>query len=161
MGRVVSVNVSPGGVPKRDVGAAFVGAAGVDGDAHNARGHGGPDAAVCIYSIEAIGRVAADGHKAFAGAFGENLTLEGIELGDLAPGDRLVFGEAGPLVELTKMTAPCKTIGDFFREGDFSRISPDTRPEDARWYGRVIREGRVAVGDGVEVTGRPGAAEPA
>ncbi len=149
--RVASVNVSPGGVPKRDVGTAFVGLLGVEGDGHDSPGHGGRDAAVCLYTIEAIGRVAADGHRAFPGAFGENLTLEGLELGGLSAGDRLAFEPGGLVLELTKPTAPCKTIGHFFKGEEFARISPQTNPADARWYARVLAEGRVSVGDRVEV----------
>jgi MOSC domain-containing protein YiiM len=45
------------------------------------RNHGGPTAAVCLYAVEALARVAADGHEAFPGAYGENLTVEGHRLG--------------------------------------------------------------------------------
>lgn len=159
-GRIVSVNVSPGGVPKRDVGSARVGTLGLEGDGHDdTRHHGGPAAAVCIYSIEAIGRIRSEGHQAFPGAFGENLTLEGVELAGLAAGDRLTFGDPGTglLVELTRPTTPCSKQARWFRDGDISRISHDRRPMDARWYGRVLREGVVSVGDAVEVA--PGTAE--
>ncbi len=149
--RIVSVNVSPGGVPKRNVESAMIHEDGVEGDAHTSAGHGGPNAAVCLYGVEAIARVAADGHRAFSGAFGENLTLEGIAMDSLAPGDRLAFEPGGVLVELTQTTSPCKTIAQFFRDGDFSRILPAVHPADARWYARVLREGRVSVGDTVEV----------
>ncbi len=149
--RVVSVNISPGGVPKRNVGAALVRIGGVEGDGHNYPSHGGPEKAVCLYTVEAIARVAADGHNAFPGAFGENLTLEGIELGGLASGDRLAIGDGGLLIELTKPTSPCKTIGRFFRAGDFGRISPIDHAEDERWYGRVVAEGTASAGDEVRL----------
>ncbi|MGZ6270360.1 MAG: MOSC domain-containing protein, partial [Candidatus Limnocylindrales bacterium] len=89
-GRVARVNVSRGGVPKLPVdGPVLVHALGLAGDGHTEPEpmHGGPDQAVSIYSLESIARVAADSHRAFPGAFGENLTLEGIEMGTLVAGD--------------------------------------------------------------------------
>lgn len=152
-GRVVSVNVSPGGVPKLPVSGAWVGRLGLDVDAHAEPPptHGGPDQAVCLYAVEAIARVAADGHQAFPGAYGENLTVEGIDWGALRAGDRLAVGEDGLILELTDMAGPCQTIAHWFVERKIARISPKLRPEDSRWYARVIDEGRVEPGDRVEV----------
>ena len=152
-GRVVSVNVSPGGVPKLPITSARVGRLGLDADAHSEPEpvHGGPDQAVSLYSVEAIARVADDGHQAFPGAYGENLTLEGIDWGALREGDRLDIGEDGLSIELTKMAGPCQTIAHWFIDRRIARISPFLRPEDARWYARVLAEGRVAQGDRVEI----------
>jgi len=154
VGRIVSVNVSPGGVPKRPVPRSWVGRLGLDTDAHAEPEpmHGGPDQAVCLYTTESIARVAAEGHRAFPGAFGENLTLEGIELGDLRAGDRLTIGGDGLILELTDQASPCQTIAHWFAGRRIARISPKTNPADARWFARVIGAGPVAVGDRVEVT---------
>ena len=153
LGRVHQVNISPGGVPKLPVPRAWVDRLGLQGDGHTEPEpmHGGLQQAVSIYSLEALRRVAADGHEAFPGAYGENLTLEGIEWAALQPGDRFAIGEGGLLVELTKFAAPCQTIAHWFVDRQIARISPKTHPEDARWYARVIAEGPVAVGDAVEV----------
>lgn len=152
-GRVASVNVSPGGVPKRPVERAWVGRLGLEGDGHAEPEpvHGGPDQAVCLYAAEAIARVAADGHVAFPGAYGENLTLEGIEVGLLAPGDRLAVGDAGLVLEITKHAGPCQTIAHWFTEGRISRISPKDHAADARQYARIVAEGPVSPGDRVVV----------
>jgi MOSC domain-containing protein YiiM len=152
-GRVASVNVSQGGVPKRPIPRAWVTKLGLEADGHFEPEpiHGGLVGAVCLYSLESIQRVAADGHTAFPGAFGENLTLEGIELGDLAAGDRLAIGEHGLVIEITKHAAPCQTQGHWFVERRIARISPKTHPEDARWYASVVSDGWVAPGDRVEV----------
>jgi MOSC domain-containing protein YiiM len=150
-GRVYQVNVSPGGVPKLPVESARVGLLGLDGDGHNARTlHGGPLRAVCLYSIEAIERVRAEGHPIFPGSCGENLTLEGVELGGLHAGDRLGIGQALEL-EIIKPDNPCDTISGSFRDGRFARISIRTHPEDTRLYARVLREGTVRQGDPVAV----------
>ncbi len=156
-GRIASINVSPGGVPKRPVPRAWVGRLGLDTDAHNEPQpvHGGPDQAVCLYTLESISRVAADGHEAFVGAFGENLTLEGIELGDLGPGDRLAIGADGLTIEITKRSEPCQTIAHWFVDRRIARIGSKQYPGDTRWYARVLAEGWVAAGDAVEVV-RPG-----
>ncbi len=153
-GRVHQVNISKGGVPKLPVERADVRRLGLDGDGHNEPEpiHGGPDAAVSLYCTEAIARVAADGHTAFPGAFGENLTLEGIDWATLRAGDRLAIGDGGLQIELVKSAAPCSTLEQFFVDGRFARISHKVHPEDARWYARVLGEGPVARGDRVLVT---------
>ena len=80
-GRVHQVNVSKGGVPKLPVPGTAVRRLGLDGDGHTEPEpiHGGELQAVSIYSVEALARVGADGHQAFPGAYGENLTLEGVD----------------------------------------------------------------------------------
>ncbi len=147
-GRVASVNTSAGGVPKLPVAEAWIGRTGVSGDAHNEPepAHGGPDKAVSLYALESIARVAADGHAAFPGAFGENLTLEGIEMGSLAPGDRLRVGQQA-VIEIVEHAQPCQTLGHWFRRRRIARISGMTHPEDARWYARVLAEGPVRPDD--------------
>ena len=151
-GRVASVNVSPGGVPKVPVAEQWVGRLGLADDRHDEPEpmHGGPDQAVCLYSTEAIARVAADGHTAFAGAYGENLTLEGIEMDSLAAGDRLAIGES-VVLELTKRSEPCQTIAHWFVNKRIARINSRRHPADARWYARVITDGPIQQGDLVRV----------
>jgi MOSC domain-containing protein YiiM len=60
-GRIVQISVSRGGVPKTAVAEARVTALALEGDAHrDAEHHGGPEQAVCLYSMEAIGRLQAE-----------------------------------------------------------------------------------------------------
>ena len=160
LGIVASVNLNRGGVPKPPVDGTIVRELGLEGDGHdNPDIHGGPTAAVCLYPQEAIERVRADGHQSFPGAYGENLTLLGIEWDALAEGDRLELGDdigdPGPLLELTQYAAPCATQAQWFVEGRIARISHKVRPEDARWYARVLREGPVAPGMDVRVVREP------
>ena len=159
-GVVASVNLNRGGVPKPPVDGTVVRTLGLDGDGHNEPDiHGGPTAAVCLYPQEAVERVRADGHQSFPGSYGENLTLLGIDWAGLRDGDRLELGDdgdgdgegAGPLLELTQFAAPCATQSHWFVEGRIARISHKVRPEDARWYARVLREGPVAPGMAVRV----------
>ena len=151
MARVASVNISPGGVPKLPVESAWVGMRGLSGDGHDEPepSHGGPMQAVSIYSVESIARVSAEGHTAFPGAFGENLTLEGLELGSMTAGDQLEIGDGGLVIELTKHAEPCQTIAHWFVERRISRIGSPQHAEDCRWYARVVTEGPMRAGDAV------------
>ncbi|MER3418329.1 MAG: hypothetical protein C4343_04345, partial [Chloroflexota bacterium] len=150
-GRVLQVNISHGGVPKRPVAEAWVGRLGLVGDGHaEPTEHGGPLRAVCLFASEAIRRVAAEGHPIAPGSCGENLTTEGLELGLLAPGTRLAVGER-LVLEVSKPVTPCKTIAGSFADGRFARISPAVRPADVRIYARVLVEGPVRPGDAIRV----------
>ena len=146
---VASVNISAGGVPKRPIGGLRIHWRGLEGDAHSMPEpiHGTPEQAVCLYAVEAIERVRADGHQAFPGAYGENLTLLGLDWGGLRRGDRLRIGDAGPLLHLTDYATPCDTQERWFTEGRYGRISSRAHPDDARWYASVVEEGNVAPGD--------------
>jgi MOSC domain-containing protein YiiM/ribosomal protein S18 acetylase RimI-like enzyme len=150
-GRVLQVNVSPGGVPKRAVDRAWVGPLGLEGDRHkHDTVHGGPHRAVALLGIEAIGRVQADGHPIAPGSVGENLTTEGIELATLPIGTRLAVGER-LLLELSAPANPCDVIGASFRGGKSGRISIITHPTDSRMYARTLVEGEVRPGDSIRV----------
>ncbi len=156
MGRVFSINISPGGVPKMPVVEGLLGSQGIAGDDHDDKHHhGGPERAVCLYSIERIRVLKAEGHPVEPGSMGENLTLEGLDTSALAPGDRLRVGETE--IELTAYTTPCKTIADCFIDGGFTRVLQDRHPGDSRLYARVLRGGTIHLGDPVELAG---SAEP-
>lgn len=148
--RVLQVNVSPGGVPKRAVAEAFVGREGLAGDAVNhPKIHGGPERAVCLFSLELIQALQAEGHPIFPGAVGENLTVAGLDWPALEVGAVLDVGEAR--LQLTQRVEPCKTIASAFADRQFKRIQPKRVPDQTRWYARVLREGTVRPGDPVQV----------
>jgi uracil-DNA glycosylase family 4 len=162
-GRVVQVNLSPGGVPKQPVPRAWVGPLGLEGDGHHDRTeHGGPHRAVCLYSTEALARLRAEGHPVGPGSLGENLTLEGIELGDLYPGDRLAVGDRPApgdrlavgdrvILEISGPCNPCATIRGSFADHRIGRVSVLAHPRDSRLYARVLEPGNVREGDPVQV----------
>ena len=151
-GRVAHVNVSPrGGVPKRPVAEARVGPTGLDGDAvRYTKIHGGPERAVCLFSLDLIEALRREGHPVGPGTTGENLTLAGVDWAALAPGDVLAVGEVVRL-QLTTRVEPCKTIAASFAGGDFRRIQPARVPAETRWYTRVLATGTVRPGDAVTV----------
>src|SRR3954454_10658852 len=150
-GLVVAVNTSAGGVPKRPVERVWVDRLGLRGDRHSKPEpiHGGPDQAVCLYAQEAIERLRPEGHEAFPGAFGENVTVAGLDCAVLRAGDRIEIGDEGLVLELTDYADPCQTIARWLIGRRIARISATMRPEDARWYARVLSEGPVPAGDRV------------
>lgn len=149
-GKVVSLNISPGGVPKLPVETAELGTNGLLGDGHDdMENHGGPERAVCIYATELIEALRREGHPIFPGSAGENLTVTGLDWSEMVPGARVRIGAT--LVELTRYTSPCKTIQDSFVNGRFSRISQKTNPGWSRVYGKVLVGGPINLGDLVAV----------
>lgn len=155
--RVVQVNVSRGGVPKLPVSEARVTFTRLQGDDWNDRKHHGlPGQAVCLFSVELIRELRAEGFPLFPGAMGENLTTEGLEYRKVRPGD--VF-RVGTEVELriTKIRQPCRTI-TVYGEGimkatydhEVRRGNVET-PKWGRsgWYAEVLKEGTVRPGDGI------------
>ena len=151
VGRIVQISVSPGGVPKLPVDAARITTAGVEGDAQRDRQHhGGPDRAVCVYSMDAIRALVAEGHVVAPGTLGENVTVEGLDWHNVAPGARLRLG-AGVLLEVTRYTSPCFNIKTAFADGEFGRISQKRHPGWSRVYTRVLREGTIRTGDLAEL----------
>jgi len=150
-GRVFQINVSPqGGVPKLPVPGTRLRGGGVEGDCQRElKFHGGPERAVCLFSLEQLRRLQQEGHPILPGSTGENLTLEGLEWAAVVPGVRLRIGEAR--VEVSSYTSPCKKIRESFLEGDFTRVSQKLHPGWSRVYARILQEGQVKVGDRVEV----------
>ncbi|CAN5619514.1 MOSC domain-containing protein [soil metagenome] len=147
--RVFSIQLSPGGVPKLAVRNARVEYGGIAGDGVNhPKVHGGPDRAVCLFPLEHILALQAEGHPIFPGSIGENLTLAGLDWASLEPGSILRVGD-NVVLELTKPVDPCKTIAASFADGNFRRIDPARRSDWSRFYARVVVPGDIVVGDSV------------
>lgn len=149
--RIVQINVSRGGVPKTPVDAARVTVLGLEGDGHRDREHhGGPERAVCLYALEAIEALQAEGHPIVPGALGENLTIRGLDWPAVVPGRVLRVGE--PVVlQVTRYTSPCANVGPAFADEDYSRVSQKRHPGWSRVYARVLVEGTVRRGDAVRL----------
>lgn len=152
-GRIAQVSTSRGGVPKLAVPRAEVGRRGVAGDRQDdAKHHGRPFQALCVWSGEVIAGLAAEGHPIGPGAAGENVTVEGVDWATLRPGSMLRVGTA--LAELSFPAVPCKKQSRWFTDGDFSRLAHEVRPEGVRWYAWVREPGEVGVDDEVVVQPR-------
>ncbi len=158
-GRIVQLSISAGGVPKRGVAEVRVTRLGLEGDGHrDAEHHGGPERAVCLFSLEVIHALAAEGHAITPGAIGENVTTEGIDWSHVVPEAYLVLGEC-VLLQVTRYTSPCFTIASVFVDRELGRVSQKRHPGWSRVYARVLVEGRLRTDDGVRIVSAPEAAE--
>lgn len=156
MGRLASINVSEGGVPKTPVQEVVVRASGLDGDRQrDRRVHGGPDRAVSLYSLEAIEALQREGHPIGIGTAGENLTVSGLDWSAVVPGVELQVGRVR--LRVTGFMAPCYKVQPSFAGGRFTRISQKVHPGFSRVHARVLAAGSVRVGDPVELVGLAGA----
>ena len=148
-GHIFQLNRSDGGVPKLPVFQALVSAGGMEGDRQrDLRNHGGPERALCLFTLEKILELQREGHPIHPGSIGENVTLAGVDLGTLGAGDRLALGDQ-VLIELTSYAHPCDNIVDSFCDGKFTRVSQKVHPGDSRVYARVLRGGELRVGQPV------------
>jgi MOSC domain-containing protein YiiM len=145
-GRLLSIQISNGGVPKRPIAFARVTEQGLEGDRQrDLRYHGGPLRAVSLYSAEAIEALRAEGHPIAPGSAGENLTILGLEWARLSLGDRLSF-QGGVELELTSLAAPCRKLKHCFLGGAFTRISAEKHPGWSRFYAKVLSPGLLVTG---------------
>ena len=148
---IFQINLSPGGVPKLPVHRAKVTLLGLEGDDHNNKEmHGGPDKAICLYSLERIKALQAEGHPIFPGSTGENLTLTGLDWPQVKIGTRLRLGSE-VVIEITQYPAPCDKIVKSFQDGQILRISHEHYPGWARLYARVLSPGEIQIGDKIQI----------
>ena len=121
---------------------------GLEGDGQaDPRYHGGPDKAVYLYPFEhyAYWAVALSRKDLAPGAFGENLTTEGLLETNVRIGDVYEIGSAR--VEVTEPRTPCAKLGAKFGAMGFVRVFASAgRPG---FYLRVVEEGMVGGGDAI------------
>jgi MOSC domain-containing protein YiiM len=125
----------------------------VDGDEQADRSvHGGPDKAVYAYALEDTRWWEAElGRDLGPGAFGENLTLEGVDVTGALIGERWRIGTV--LLEVCGPRIPCWKIGKRMDDPRFvKRFAAAGRPGA---YERIIEEGALGAGDAVEIVSRP------
>lgn len=151
MSVIFQLNCSDGGVPKLAVEEAEVTETGLVGDrqAHT-KIHGGPERAICLFSLERIEELQREGHPISPGSAGENVTIKGLDWAELKPGARLALGDE-VVVEIASYTGPCKSIRASFVKGNYSRISQKKHPGYSRLYARVLSTGRLRTGQEVRV----------
>jgi MOSC domain-containing protein YiiM len=166
-GRVLSVNVGtrkitdyadgPGGQTGIDkqptIDRVGVSPSGVDGDyIGNRRVHGSPEQAVYAYAVEDARWWAGElDRELWAGAFGENLTTEGVDVTNALIGERWAIGSA--VVQVTKPREPCTTFAGFWDVPDLiKRFSAHGAPGA---YFEVVTPGTVGADDVIEIVHRP------
>lgn len=153
-GHIFSLQVSNGGVPKLPLREAALGPEGLQGDRQrDRRYHGGPERALCLYALETILALQAEGHPIYPGSVGENVTIAGLDWAALQPGDCLALGDE-VLIQITTHAAPCSNIAGSFGDGKFKRISEKLHPGESRLYARVLRTGQLRVGQPVQLVPR-------
>lgn len=173
-GRIRSVNVGrpapvrgrdePSAIDKRPVASIAVRdpgpkrgglGSGVEGDdVVSRRHHGGTFQAVYAVAAEELAWWAETlGRELGPGAFGENLTTEGLDVDGAVVGERWAVGET-VVLEVTGPRIPCATFAAHLGErGWVKRFSERGRTGA---YLRVIEPGEIRAGDPVRVVERPG-----
>jgi len=143
-GRVVSVNIAAEkGVQKAPQPAIrLLVEHGVEGDAHAGPWH----RQVSLLANESVEKMRAQGLDVAPGAFGENVTTEGIVVYQLPVGARLRLGEA--LVEVTQIGKVCHDrCAIYYQAGDC------VMPREGIFV-RVLEGGEVRPGDAIELEKR-------
>lgn len=153
MAHIFQISVSPGGVPKTGLHSATVDANGITVDHQtDKKHHGGPLQNLCILRLEVILALQEEGHPIFPGSTGENITTVGVPLQALRLGNRLKLG-GEVVIELTQYATPCTTIASSFADRNFNRINAKKYPEMSRIYAKVLRGGKITVGDEISEVG--------
>lgn len=147
----------PSGIVKHPVdGPVSVGRLGLEGDEQaDLSVHGGPDKAVYGYAAGHYPRWAAENphlaERLTPGAFGENLTIDGLIEDDLCVGDIHAIGTAR--LQVCQPRQPCFKFA--LRLDDPRAPKAMVRSGRAGWYYRVLGEGSLQAGDVVELAERP------
>jgi MOSC domain-containing protein YiiM len=125
-----------------------------DGDDQADRSvHGGADKAVYAYAREDYDFWREEeGIETPPGLFGENLTVEGLDLSSALAGERWSVGSA--VLEVAQPRLPCFKLG--MRVGDPHFPKRFQAASRMGAYLRILQEGEVGAGDPVRVTHRPG-----
>lgn len=152
-GTIHQISISDGGVPKLPVDQATVTTIGILGDRQrDLAHHGGPNRALCLYSLEVIEGFREEGHPIEPGSAGENVTVAGIDWAAIIPGTRILLGPEVQ-IEITSYTTPCANNARWFTDGGFSRMLQSRHPGKSRVYARVLAGGTIETGDRVQVVG--------
>ncbi|MFF7448517.1 MULTISPECIES: MOSC domain-containing protein [unclassified Streptomyces] len=131
-----------------------IGGSGLAGDAVCKRQHhGGDDQAVYAMAREDLDEWEGELGRTLAnGAFGENLTTEGIDVSGARIGERWRIGPE-VVLEVTSARIPCGTFQGHMAEERW--VKRFTRKGAPGAYLRVIQPGEIRTGDPVEIVHRP------
>ena len=121
-------------------------------DQADRRVHGGPDQAVYAYARESYAWWEGElGRELAPGIFGENLTLEGVDVDNALVGERWAIGTS--VLEVSSPRTPCFKLAARMEDPKFVKRFAQARRPGA--YLRIVQEGELQAGDEVRVVGRP------
>ncbi|MGA5423015.1 MOSC domain-containing protein [Streptomyces lavendulocolor] len=143
-----------GPVRVADPGPKGEGTSGVAGDTVcDLRHHGGTHQAVYAFAREDLDHWEAElGRPLANGAFGENLTTQGLDVNAALIGERWRIG--GSLVlEVASGRVPCRTFASWL--GERGWVKRFTRRAAPGPYLRVVEPGEIRAGDPIEIVHRP------
>jgi len=114
--------------------------------------HGGPSKAIYFYPSEHyhFWRRELGDIELAPGAFGENLTSEGLLEKELNIGDRLCVGSVE--LAVTEPRLPCYKLAAKFKRDDM--VKRFLRSRRTGFYCAVLREGELGAGDSISVLSR-------
>lgn len=114
--------------------------------------HGGYDQAIYAYAREDAAWWAAElDREVLPGAFGENLSTEGIDVTGAVIGERWQVGST--LLEVSRPRIPCRTFAGFWDVPQLIKLF--TRRGVPGAYLRIVTEGELGAGDEVRLVNRP------
>ncbi|MCF0136215.1 MAG: MOSC domain-containing protein [Lachnospiraceae bacterium] len=144
MGKVLAVCTSDiRGIQKTNVGeGCFVVDFGIKGDAHGGNWH----RQISLLSAERIEEFNQKGANVDAGAFGENLVVEGIDFRSLPVGTWLRCGEV--LLEMTQIGKECHSHCAIYQ-----RMGECIMPREGV-FAKVLEPGIIRVGDEMQIVKR-------
>ena len=134
-------------------GIAYVGKLGISGDEQaNPESHGGEHKAVLAYSANhyALWNETLNRQMPY-GAFGDNLTIEGLNEDTVCIGDTYQIGNIVQL-QVTNTRTPCYKLDRLWGIPNLREQVKDSGRTG--WYLRVIREGMVEAGNVVKMLDR-------
>lgn len=135
-------------------GSVRVGRTNLDGDEQaDLKHHGGPDKAVLAYAARHYPEWRRELPETDfpAGAFGENLTVEGLSETEVCVGDVWTAGTV--TFQVSQPRQPCWKLARRLRVPDMvQRVQTSLW---TGWYLRVVEEGEIEVGDGLSLVERP------
>lgn len=141
-GKIHAISISKRkGIPKSNIKAAkLIYEHGVENDVHAGNWH----RQVSLLAVESIDRMRKKLPNLRAGAFAENITTEGIDLGRLTVGNKIKIGDNAEL-EITQLGKECHDkCAIYFFAGDC------VMPTEGI-FARVIKSGSICINDNITV----------
>lgn len=142
--KVMSINISRGGIPKWPIPCVQIHEGGLEGDGHNHSKHYRPTQAVSLQDMETLHQLQQEGFPLTAGMTGENLNVQNLNVNNLPIGTRLIFS-GGVELEITRKRPPCYVLDSIdprLKKVILGRCGA---------YAKVIKEGVIHEGERILV----------